>query len=133
MSNTKNERKTMIVEQYVADHVSPEDEPHVRIIARMAQHTIFEKFRAMLDENIVLAVFGCTIDAIFDTLKEAQKKGHKECMFRIANRLIVGYTNDGLVDEDYISFYNQFNLSISHIPPYEQVKRTKRRIKQSYP
>lgn len=100
MSNTKNERKTMIVEQYVADHVSPEDEPHVRIIARMAQHTIFEKFRAMLDENIVLAVFGCTIDAIFDTLKEAQKKGHKECMFRIANRLIVGYTNDGLVDAD---------------------------------
>ena len=25
---------------------------------------------------------------------------------------------------DYISFYNQFNLSISHITPYEQVKRT---------
>lgn len=25
---------------------------------------------------------------------------------------------------DYISYYNQFNLSISHIPPYEQVKRT---------
>lgn len=94
----QNERRSMMVEQYVRDHVSPEDEPHVRTIARMAKHTIYEKFRAMLNEDVIITVFGCTIDAIFDTLKEAQKKGHKECMFRIANRLIVGYTNDGFAD-----------------------------------
>lgn len=94
----KNAVKTMLVQQYVKDHVSPDDEKHVRTIAKMAQKIIYEKFRAMLTEDVVITVFGCTIDAIYDTLKEAQQKGHKECMFRIANRLIVGYTNDGFGD-----------------------------------
>lgn len=95
-----SEPKTKLVDQYVRDHVSPEDEPHLMTIGRMAQKLIYEKFRVMISEKVILAIYGCTIDAIFDTLKEAQKKGHKECMFRIANRLIVGYTNDGYIGTD---------------------------------
>lgn len=98
MSEPKNERKTMLVDQYVEDQVSPEDRPHVMTIAKMASATIYEKFRAMLNEEVIITIFGNTIDAIFTTLQEAQKKGHKECMFRIANRLIVGYTNDGFAE-----------------------------------
>lgn len=95
-----SEPKTKLVDQYVRDHVSPEDEPHLMTIGRMAQKLIYEKFRVMISEKVILAIYGSTIDAIFDTLKEAQKKGHKECMFRIANRLIVGYTNDGYIGTD---------------------------------